>query len=744
MKSRRATKGSVCVGCRVFRSVEYVFLRFYWDPRTRRRLILITHDFQHFSPLQNFRKWAICHICRVVWRTMKDIAADPDTALVQGISVNKVVSAQWRAHHIRRPLETLRDKDLPNAEFEEFFMPIFDDQLPLRLEDLLPRGIASQRNHEYFNTDSLKAWLKFCDRNHGPACSQTTLSCDLPLGFRLIDTEAMCITDSPKTHQYVALSYVWSLASSEPSSAAAGLELRTDNWNDLSKAGSLSLLDLPDVIADAIRLCVTLGQQYLWVDRLCILQNDPISRGAQIQAMGQIYELASFTIVAAGAGDGTFGLRGTAGRPRPKASRSTLHIESSTMSREELRFNDAIGPMRLVEESPWSQRGWTFQEQILSRRLIFMTSTRVLVQCAKALAVETAHAFELFREDGPGGGSETALSVRDITELRFFYGLIERYSQRQLSFQSDILLALTGVSKAASRLLNTQITLGLPERNWLRSLMWEVRHPEQPKYNLGLGFPSWTWAAWDNAVLWRGNPAQAEFLGLLTVFHYTDASLGLRSLSKGEGWIMDAWTDQAEGQDQTSLSIIDEIDHIIFARMGDDNPPAYSLAQARKALRRGHYASDIKAMWLLHQQNPWTPLSFFSLGPGDTQIALAHPGALAFRTTVAKVLILPRTGEIEYEYHRLCSVDRPSRIVGISRLTEAPEGIDYSKLYDAAVLGGILTVDEPLDNPDSWKWTLVVMVMQTENGISRRVTIGEIGLNTWNFLRPKWKSIILL
>lgn len=187
----------------------------------------------------------------------------------------------------------------------------------------------------------------------------------------------------------------------------------------------------------------------------------------------------------------------------------------------------------------------------------------------------------------------------------------------------------------------------------------------------------------------------------------------------------------------------DEIDRILFSRMSDDYISLYALTQARKGLRRGNTASDIKAMWLLHQQNPWTPPSFFSLGANDTQIAVAHPGALAFCTTVAKVLIRPRTGNVEYEYHRLYSADNPSRMVGVSRLTDPPEDLDYSKPYDAAVIGGILKVDEPLDDPDSWKWTLVVMIMQTDDGISRRVTIGEIDLDVWNSLGPIWKSIFL-
>lgn len=116
---------------------------------------------------------------------------------------------------------------------------------------------------------------------------------------------------------------------------------------------------------------------------------------------------------------------------------------------------------------------------------------------------------------------------------------------------------------------------------------------------------------------------------MLTVFHYTDGDLNLRILPKGEGWLTDART-------QPSSSVVGEIDRILLARIGDGNPPRYFLTQARKALQRGYAASGIKAMRLLHQQNPWTPPSFFSLRADDMRIAVSHSGALTFRTTVAK------------------------------------------------------------------------------------------------------------
>jgi Heterokaryon incompatibility protein (HET) len=71
--------------------------------------------------------------------------------------------------------------------------------------------------------------------------------------------------------------------------------------------GGLALLEseLPRTIADAIALCEQIGERYLWVDALCIQQDDEKDKARQIRNMGCIYRSAVLTIVNASAGQHT-------------------------------------------------------------------------------------------------------------------------------------------------------------------------------------------------------------------------------------------------------------------------------------------------------------------------------------------------------------------------------------------------------------------------------------------------------
>jgi hypothetical protein len=61
---------------------------------------------------------------------------------------------------------------------------------------------------------------------------------------------------------------------------------------------SISFEDLPRTIQDAVIVTENLGIQYLWIDALCIKQDDEEGRALEIDLMGHIYENAEVTIVA--------------------------------------------------------------------------------------------------------------------------------------------------------------------------------------------------------------------------------------------------------------------------------------------------------------------------------------------------------------------------------------------------------------------------------------------------------------
>ncbi|OHE94400.1 hypothetical protein CORC01_10328 [Colletotrichum orchidophilum] len=142
-------------------------------------------------------------------------------------------------------------------------------------------------------------WLRTCASSHGAHCATPPRpSAARPLwlidvrDYRLVavnDGENEEATFSGSQFFYVGLSYVWGQRSS---AAAATLA----NIAALQVPGAL---DSPTMIRDAIELTRLLGEQYLWVDRLCIVQDDDRAKEAQLRGMADIYAGAILTIVAA-------------------------------------------------------------------------------------------------------------------------------------------------------------------------------------------------------------------------------------------------------------------------------------------------------------------------------------------------------------------------------------------------------------------------------------------------------------
>ena len=130
--------------------------------------------------------------------------------------------------------------------------------------------------------------------------------------FRLIDAEQNCLIkvrrgESPS---YFALSYVWG--------SSQKLLLRKSNAKILEERQSLRRhqKDLPRTIKDAIRITRRLRRRYLWVDALCIVQDDDCERAVQVHHMSKIYRNAELTIINASGTSSDSGFEGVFPTPR--------------------------------------------------------------------------------------------------------------------------------------------------------------------------------------------------------------------------------------------------------------------------------------------------------------------------------------------------------------------------------------------------------------------------------------------
>jgi Heterokaryon incompatibility protein (HET) len=114
----------------------------------------------------------------------------------------------------------------------------------------------------------------------------------------LIDVDrGKIIAGSTDRTRYVALSYVWGekkMRQEMPRSLKAAVRA------DENGVETIELPNFPPrTIQDAIKVTRRRGYHYLWVDSLCIVQDDDHERHGQINMMDEIYSNASLTIAAA-------------------------------------------------------------------------------------------------------------------------------------------------------------------------------------------------------------------------------------------------------------------------------------------------------------------------------------------------------------------------------------------------------------------------------------------------------------
>jgi hypothetical protein len=192
-------------------------------------------------------------------------------------------------------------------------------------------------------------WPAICSQLH--TSSQSNGEIVVPLGnndqlvdVRVIDVDKCCVTDLPYQSEYAALSYVWGTHQEEQ------FQLTTLNLARLETAYSLSEEVLPRTIEDSMELCRRVGHKYLWVDRLCILQDaEPEHKTGQLDQMYAIYQQADFTVIAL-AGDASHGLPGIS---RPKSSRPRI------LAFENFAISERVPDISwLKSESEWNKRGW--------------------------------------------------------------------------------------------------------------------------------------------------------------------------------------------------------------------------------------------------------------------------------------------------------------------------------------------------------------------------------------------------
>ncbi|OCL10873.1 hypothetical protein AOQ84DRAFT_256171, partial [Glonium stellatum] len=148
-------------------------------------------------------------------------------------------------------------------------------------------------------------WLQCCEKWHGTVCNLGNFR---PLEavetIRVIDVKRGCLVHIPSSSRYFALSYVWGTAKT--------LQTVEANVRKLEQEGAFSSCsnELPNTVRNVIKFVSQIGERHLWIDALCIVQDNPLEKMDLINQMDKIYQNAFLTIVAAAGRDANAGLPG--------------------------------------------------------------------------------------------------------------------------------------------------------------------------------------------------------------------------------------------------------------------------------------------------------------------------------------------------------------------------------------------------------------------------------------------------
>ena len=176
------------------------------------------------------------------------------------------------------------------------------------------------------------------------------------------------------TERYVALSYLWG-------SSSYGIS-RTVRANLDKLERGIGIQELDRTFRDAVIVTHQLGIRYLWIDALCIVQDNREDFMKEVRDMDRIFSNAYCTIAASSAPDIADGFL------TPQRSRAVVpmkEVDGTPISVCEL-IDDF---QQDVDGAPLSRRGWVLQERALSRRTIFFTPAQTYWQCGDGIRCGT-------------------------------------------------------------------------------------------------------------------------------------------------------------------------------------------------------------------------------------------------------------------------------------------------------------------------------------------------------------------
>jgi hypothetical protein len=343
-----------------------------------------------------------------------------------------------------------------------------------------------------------RRWLKSCTESH-TSCRDQILELKLP--SRLIDVgkeegEArLCLgTDLAADIQYLTLSHCW------------GQKKFTTLLRENMETFCLGIPNsvLSKTFKDAMKATQELGFRYIWIDSLCIVQDDHEDWNEHAPLMGSIYSNSILNLSAIDSADGDGGCFFRREARKVYCWKLNLKDEQRPMDSQVSKLWLCCPEEFVVKHwggNVLSARAWVCQERCLAPRSLSFGQGELIWQCREHLASEALpNGFDDGAVTIPGilsGLREPELSVHRLLEV--WGSIVSDYSKGKLTYWSDKLVAISGIARLVTQQWDVEYLAGLWREYMVRQLVWftlvaSVSPTDQYQA------PSWSWAAINSQV----------------------------------------------------------------------------------------------------------------------------------------------------------------------------------------------------------------------------------------------------
>jgi hypothetical protein len=311
----------------------------------------------------------------------------------------------------------------------------------------------------------------------------------LPTRLVVVDDTAVrvCLSENlPRDLQYATLSHCWG--------SGKYLTLKRDNIGEFCT--QIPLVALSKTIREAIDVVRHMGFSYVWIDTLCIIQDDLDDWEHESSLMSTVYEGSGLNIAASGARDGSEGC--IFERAEVSKCQVRIRVNEALDDQAEIRDDQETRRYELVSntfvhrylsEAPLLRRGWVLQERLLAPRTLHFTTAELFWECHHLNACET------FPNGIPQGLILPAKFAKKPLQPSMWSEIIRLYSYCALTYDTDRLVAISGVARHIQQQSRDQYVAGMWRTNLEEQLCWCISKPEPRKMCTVYIAPTWSWAS---------------------------------------------------------------------------------------------------------------------------------------------------------------------------------------------------------------------------------------------------------